>query len=165
MFLSASSHADGSATAKEKIASVQYLLGTWQCTHTVGAFSGKYTTTYANALGNLWLRQTYDFPPAQTAGRNEPAAQAECLMGFDERRQAWVRFFAMSNGQYFPIRMTDADGGWSWKYVSFFKTRNPETADADATLTKKSDSEDTIDGPSYEQSGTRVTEHHVCKKL
>jgi hypothetical protein len=22
-----------------------------------------------------------------------------------------------------------------------------------------------VDGPSYEQNGTRVTEHHVCKKV
>ena len=39
----------------------------------MGTFSGIYTTTYANVLGNLWLKQTYDFPATQT----EPARQAE----------------------------------------------------------------------------------------
>ena len=49
--------------------------------------------------------------------------------------------------------------------MSFFKTQNPETPGSDATFSKKSDSEYVVDGPSYEQNGTRVTEHHVCKKL
>ena len=62
--------------------------------------------------------------------------------------------------------MTDTtDSGWSWKYVSFFKTQNPEAPGSDATFSKKSDSEYVVGGPSYEQNGTRVTEHHVCKKV
>ena len=152
------------ATAEEKLASVEYLVGSWNCDHTVGTFSGKYTTTYAKALGGRWLKQTYDFPPGQ-GQRNEPAITAETLMGYDERRQAWVRFFANSLGQYFAIRMTDSGNGWAWKYVSFFPRTKPETAEADATLSKKSDSEYVIDGPSYELNGTRVTEHHSCRKL
>lgn len=152
------------ATAQEKMASVDYLVGTWNCAHTVGTFSGKYTTTYTKVLGDVWLKQIYDFPAQQTAERSEPAIAAETLMGYDERRQAWVRFFANSLGQYFAIRMTETDNGWSWKYVSFFKRTSPETPDADAAFTKKSDSEYVIDGPSYEQNGTRVTEHHSCRK-
>ncbi|TMG81573.1 MAG: hypothetical protein E6H67_00860 [Betaproteobacteria bacterium] len=164
-FVVASTCAAASPAALQKVSSFQYLVGTWNCTHTVGTFSGAYTTTYANTLGNLWLKQTYEFPSAQNAGI-EPAVRAEYLMGYDERRQAWVRFGAMSNGQYFAIRMTETgDGGWSWKYVSFFKTQTTESPGSDATLTKKSDSEYAVDGPSYEQNGTRVTEHHVCKKL
>ncbi len=153
------------ATAQEKMASVDYLAGTWSCDHTVGTFSGKYKTTYAKVLGNLWLKQTYDFPPQQFTGHTEPAVTAEALIGFDERRQAWVRFFANSTGQYFPIRMTETDNGWSYKYVSFFKTTRPETAEADATFTKKSDTEYLIDGPTYPENGTQVTEHHSCHKL
>src|SRR5438445_8399546 len=109
-FFAASTCADASPAVQQKIASVQYLVGTWNCAHTVGTFSGTYTTTYAKALGDLWLKQTYDFPPAQTAER-EPAVQGEWLMGYDERRQAWVRFGAMSTGQYFAIRMTDTGDG------------------------------------------------------
>jgi hypothetical protein len=153
------------AARQQKIASVDYLVGSWSCAHTVGTFSGKYTTAYAKVLGNLWLKQTYDFPPEQAAGRVSPAVAAEALIGYDEPRQAWVRFFANSLGQYFAIRMTETADGWSWKYVSFFKTTRPETPDADATLTKKSATEYTIDGPSYQENGTRVTEHHSCRKL
>jgi hypothetical protein len=164
-FLAATAHAHASPAAQQKIVAVQYLVGTWNCAHTVGTFSGTYTTTYSKPLGDLWLRQTYDFPPKQIA-ESEPAVHAEFIMGYDERRQAWVRFGAISTGQYFAIRMTDTDdSGWSWKYVSFFKTQNPETPGSDATFSKKSDSEYVVDGPSYEQNGTRVTEHHVCKKV
>jgi hypothetical protein len=152
------------ATAQQKIAAVQYLAGVWNCAHTVGTFAGTYTTTYSNTLDNLWLKQTYDFPANQMQ-RNAPPAHAEFFIGYDERRQGWVRFGAMSTGQYFAIRMTDtADGGWSWKYVSFFKRQQPETPGSDAVFTKKSDSEYTVDGPTYELNGRSVTEHHTCSK-
>jgi hypothetical protein len=161
----ASSAQQKTATAQQKMASVDYLVGTWSCDHTVGTFSGKYKTTYTKVLGNLWLKQTYDFPPQQFTGHTEPAVTAEALIGFDERRQAWVRFFANSTGQYFSIRMADTGNGWSYKYVSFFKTTKPETLDADATFTKKSDTEYLLDGPTYPENGTQVTEHHSCHKL
>jgi hypothetical protein len=164
VFLAASSAAQAAPTARQRLASVQYLVGTWNCAHTVGTFSGTYTTTYANALGNRWLRQTYDFPPRQLE-ENKETEHAEALFGYDEGRQAWVRFLALSTGDYFPIRMTDAgDGGWSWKYVSLFPRKTPETPGSDATFTKKSDSEYMVDGPTYPKDGTLVTEHHVCKK-
>jgi hypothetical protein len=163
MLLAATSGARASATAQQKVASVQYLVGTWDCAHTVGTFAGRYSTTYSNVLGNFWLKQTYDFPAGQI-GENAQPTQAEYLIGYDETRQGWVRFGAMSTGQYFAIRMTDTDSGWSWKYVSFFRSRRPEMPGSDATFTKKSDSEYTVDGPSYPLEGTTVTEHHTCKK-
>jgi hypothetical protein len=161
LFTASSAHAG--ATAQQKVAAVQYLVGTWNCAHTVGTFSGTYTTHWSNALGNLWLRQVYDFPPAP-AQEAAVATHAEFLTGYDERRQAWVRFGILSTGQYFAIRMTETDGGWSWKYVSFFSRSTPETADSDATFTKRSDSEYVVDGPSYKQGSALVREHHVCKK-
>ena len=101
------------ASTPEKMASVDYLVGTWNCAHTVGAYSGTYRTTYAKILGGAWLRQTYEFPPRQF-GANELPVNAEFLIGYDERRQSWVRFGAISTGQYCAIRMTDMpDGGWS----------------------------------------------------
>lgn len=47
-------------TAKGKMATVDYLVGSWSCAHTVGTFSGKYATNYTKTLGGLWLKQTYD---------------------------------------------------------------------------------------------------------
>lgn len=164
----AASSAEGpnqvNAAARE-MASVNYLIGTWNCAHTVGTFSGRYSTTYSKALGDLWLRETWDFPAQTSAGRNDAAVTAEALMGYDEGRQAWIRFFANSLGQHFEIRMTDTSNGWSFKYVSFFPRTRPEAADPDAIFTKKSDTEYAIDGPSYPQDGTRVTEHHTCHKV
>ncbi|HVT15949.1 MAG TPA: hypothetical protein VHQ90_07170 [Thermoanaerobaculia bacterium] len=162
MFFAASSYAYAAPTARQKLASIQYLVGTWNCAHRVGTFSGTYTTTYTSVLGDLWLRQTYDFPANQTKEKEAPM-RAEFLVGYDERRQAWVRFGALSTGQYFAIRMTETgEGGWSWKYVSFFKAVSSEGSDA--TFTKKSDSEYVVDGPTYPENGTNVTEHHICKK-
>jgi len=79
-------------------------------------------------------------------------------------RNAWVRFFAMSTGEYFANRMSETSDGWSWKYISFFKTEKPESPEVDATFTKKSEREYELDGPSYPENGTIVREHHVCKK-
>lgn len=153
------------STAREKIQSVSYLIGTWDCAHTVGTFKGRYKTTYSTALGGMWLKQTYDFPPGNAADATAGPVEAEVLMGYDERRQAWVRFFANSLGQYFPIRMTDVDNGWAWKYVSFFPRKTAETPEPDATMTRKSDTQYVIDGPSYDEGGTHVTEHHTCQKV
>jgi hypothetical protein len=161
--LAASPSAHAAATAQQKLASVQYLVGTWNCTHTVGTFSGPYKTTYTSSPGDLFLTQIYDFPPAQPEEKGQ-AVHGEFIMGYDEGRQSWVRFGAMSTGRYFAIRMTDTDTGWAWKYVSFFKRTTPETPEPDATFTRKSDTEYVVDGPTYKKDGATVTEHHICKK-
>jgi hypothetical protein len=156
-----SAKASSASTAREEIASRRYLIGTWKCTYTVGNVAGAYATTWANALDDRWLKQTYDQPAAP----NAPGFLAEYFVGYDEARQAWVRFGAMTTGQYFAIRMADdGNGGWTWKYVSFFPRKAPETAGSDATLTKRSDTEYTVDGPTYPSKGVTVTEHHDCKK-
>jgi hypothetical protein len=145
---------------QQRVAAAQWLLGAWRCEDVVGAFKGNYTTTWSVTLGDRWLRQTYDFP----ARDGKPAQQAEALMSYDPRRQYWVRFFAMSDGMWFAIRMTGTDSGFSWKYVSLSKDRKPETPGSDATLTRRSDTEYAIDGPTYPQNGVTVTEKHVCRK-
>jgi len=150
-------------SASEKLASVEHLVGSWTFAHSVGSFSGTYKTSYAKTLAGAWLRQTYEFAPKQF-GSNAQPVNAEFLIGYDEVRQAWVRFGAISTGQYFAIRMTDMPDGWSYKYVSFFNRQQPETSDSDATFTKKSDSEYIVEGPSYPENGVRVTEVHVCRK-
>jgi hypothetical protein len=133
--------------------SVQFLVGTWNCAHTVGDFSGTYTTSFANALDNKWLKQRYDFP----ATKNEPAWYGEFYLGYDGRVPRWVRFGAMSTGQYFGMVSKDASvTTMAWTY------RLPGATTA--VWTKKSDSEFTIDGPSYPENGKTVTEHHICKK-
>ena len=114
-------------------------------------------------LGDRWLKQIYDFPPRQF-GESEEAVKAEALIGFDEDFGQWVRFFATSHGEYFSIRMKETGNGWAYKYVYFFG-RNPNPAEADATFTKKSDTEYEINGPTYPENGVQVTEHHVCHKL
>lgn len=161
-FSSNTLQAQAAKSAKEKMSTVDYLVGTWSCAHQVGDFSGKYTTTYEKVMGGRWLKETYEFPPRQFDNNPNPVT-AEVLIGFDERRGQWVRFFADSVGDYFPVRMKDTDNGWAYQYVSFF-VGVPEKAVADATFTKKSDTEYVIEGPTYPENGKQVTEHHQCRK-
>ena len=153
--ISAQTGEQAKPTARQRMASVDYLIGTWSCAHKVGTYSGTYTTNYSKVLGDRWLKETWDFP----------GVTAEALMGYDEARQAWVRFFANSRGQHFEVRMTDVPDGWTFKYATFFARTRPETPEPDATFTKKSDTDYVIDGPTYPREGTLVTEHHACHKV
>ncbi len=148
------------AAAPDKLVSKQWLLGTWKCEDTVGDFHGTYDTSWSTTLDDRWLRQTWDFP----ARGGKPALKAEALMSYDARRDFWVRFFAMSDGFWAAMRMTETKDGFTWKYVSLAKNRKPETDVPDATLIRRSDQEYVIEGPTYPEGGKMVTEHHVCRK-
>lgn len=143
------------SAAQDEIKFAQFYVGTWSCAHTVGDFSGTYTTTIENSLGNRWLKQTYDFP---TLGDAPGPAHAEYFIGYDPRNQSWLRFGAMTDGQYFAMRGKRSGNVWTWGYVL------PGTSGS-AVYTKKSESEYTVDGPSYIENGKPVTEHHTCRKV
>ena len=151
--LAAPSRVYADPSAKHGLVAVQYLVGTWNCRHTVGDFSGTYRTSFSNALEGEWLKQRYDFPATKTA----PAWYGEFFFGYDGRVPRWVRFGAMSTGQYFGMVSKDAGvASMTWEY------RLPGRGSA--TWTKRSNSEFSIDGPSYPENGKLVTEHHVCTK-
>lgn len=154
--------AQSSPNARAAIASRAFLLGSWRCTFTVGNERGAYTTTWSRVLDGVWLKQTYDQPKQPRASE----FQAEYLIGYDEGRRQWVRFGAMTTGQYFAIRMADTGGGgWGWTYVSLFPGKPRVTSGYDTTLTRKSHTVYAVDGPTYQdESGATVTEHHVCRK-
>jgi len=153
VLIAAPGSAQTTPTAQQEMQSVQFLVGKWSCRHTVGDFSGTYATTYAATLGSAWLEQSYDFP----ATRDEAAVHADYFLGYDVRVDRWVRFGAHSNAQYYGMLGTRADNVWSWSYVL------PGLAGR-AVWTKQSDTEYTVDGPSYPANGKRVTEHHDCRK-
>jgi hypothetical protein len=150
-----SSPAHAAPPARDAMESVRFLVGTWNCAHTVGDFSGTYTETFENAMDGRWLKQTYDFP----ATKNEPAVHAEYFIEYDARVPRWVRFGAHSNGQYYGMYSTSpGETSWVWDYVL------PSRGSSPATWTKISSAEYTIDGPEYPENGKPVTEHHRCKK-
>ena len=151
--LASSPNADAAPTAQEAMSSVRFLVGAWNCAHTVGDFSGTYRETFADALDGRWLKQTYEFPATSA----EPAVHAEYFIEYDERVPRWVRFGAHSNGQYYGMYSPSGDPSWVWIYVL-------PSARGTATWTKRSDSEYTVDGPEYPQNGKLVTEHHRCTK-
>ncbi len=154
VLIAAPASAQTMPTAQQEMQSAQFLVGKWSCTHTVGDFSGTYTTTYASVLGSAWLEQTYDFPVT----REDAAVHADYFLGYDIRVDRWVRFGAHSNAQYYGMLGTRADNVWSWSYVL-------PGLSGRAVWTKKSDAEYTVDGPSYPANGKRVTEHHSCRKV
>jgi hypothetical protein len=152
--LAGSSGAAAGPTAQEAMGSIRFLVGTWNCAHTVGDFSGTYTETFTNALDGRWLKQTYEFPATST----EPAVKAEYFFEYDQRVPRWVRFGAHSNGQYYGMYSSNpGDTSWVWKYVL-------PGPNGTATWTKRSNTEYTIDGPEYPENGKLVTEHHRCTK-
>ena len=146
--------ARGQSTAREEAQSAQFFIGTWNCAHTVGHFSGTYTTTIANSLDNRWLKQTYAFP-----GTSDGAApvHAEYFIGYDPRNARWIRLGAMSDGLYFAMVAKRDGNSWPWTYVL-------PGQGGSAVYTKKSDSLYTVDGPTYVENGKQVTEHHTCRK-
>jgi hypothetical protein len=151
LIITGTSNAQSSGTSEIQLA--QFLIGTWHCSHTVGDFSGIYTTTYANTLGGRWIKQIYEFPPSE--GR--PAVEGEFLIGYDERNGRWLRTGAMSDGLYFSMVGKRDGDSWHYGYVL------PGTS-GNAVYTKKSDREYTVDGPTYPENGKPVTEHHRCMK-
>lgn len=153
LVLAASGRTDAAPTPAEAMTTAHYLVGTWDCEHTVGDFSGTYRTSFADALDGRWLKQRYDFPATST----QPAWYGEFYFGYDERVPRWVRFGAMSTGQYFAmVSTTPTVVSLTWEY------RLPGSGSA--TWTKRSDREFSIDGPRYPENGKLVTEHHVCRK-
>jgi hypothetical protein len=163
--------ASASQSVTQAIASHEYLVGAWDCTFTVGKRSGTYTSTWAKALDGRWLMQHIvqaPFKRSMMTGSSDPAAGgfvADYFVGFKETAQHWVRFGAMSTGQFFTISMTDdGAGGWRWKYLILFPPRYATRATADATFTKRSATRYTIDGPTYPEGNTTVTEHHICNR-
>ena len=154
VLLATSAQAQVPPAAPHEIQAAEFLVGTWNCSHQVGSFSGTYTTSFAKVLGDLWLKQTYDFP---ATGERSGAVQAQYFIGYDPRAQRWVRFGAMSSGQYFAMVGKRGDNVWSWNYVLPGQSGS-------AVYTKHSDSEYTVDGPSYPENGQLVTERHTCRK-
>lgn len=168
--LTAGSAGAASSPAAE-IASRAYLVGNWSCSYTVGKTAGTYKTSWATTLDGKWLTQSIDQGPVQKSMMNDAdpttkGFKASYFIGYDERRQGWVRFGAMTTGQYFTIRMTD-DGrrGWIYDYVSLFPSTRTPPPGGDAAFKRISDTRYTIDGPTYPLGGgPLVTEHHVCIK-
>ena len=146
------------ATLWSALSSHAYLIGNWDCSYTVGKTAGTYATTWDATLDGRWLTQSID-------QRGEQSFKSSYLVGYDPRNKGWVRFGAMTTGQYFAIRMNDdGQGGWLWHYISFFPSGRAPKPGADAAFKRVSDTRYVIDGPTYPANGTIVTEHHFCAK-
>ena len=59
---------------------------------------------------------------------------------------------------YFAMTAKRNGDVWSWSYVL------PGSSATAAVYTRRSDTEFTVDGPTYPENGRPVTEHHRCLK-
>jgi hypothetical protein len=143
------------AASAQEMRRADFLVGPWHCEHTVGDFHGTYTTTFSTALNGKWFRQVYNFP---TLGKTGGPAQGEFFTGYDSSAKRWVRWGMLSTGDYWAMTGTLTDRTWTWSYELPVRAQNA------AVWTKKSDAEYVIDGPTYPENGTMVTEHHICRK-
>jgi len=140
---------------QQGMTSTRYLLGDWTCAHSVGDFSGTYTTRFTSALGGRWLRQLYQFPATAT----DPPWTAEFLMMYDARQTRWSRLGGLSTGISFGmVSRGDGHDGFLWLYTF------PGASGATAKWTKVSDTVFTIEGPQYSENGKPVSERHRCTK-
>jgi hypothetical protein len=131
-----------------------FFLGTWHCADTVGDYAGTYTTNITRTLDNTWLKQTYEFPVSSALPKG---LRGEYLIGFDPRIQKWVRFGAMNDGMYFAMVGTRKGDTLSYGYVL------PGTSGS-AVYARRSATQYTVLGPTYQENGKQVTEHHGCRK-
>lgn len=157
IFLFVSGSRAATAAPSSEMSSAQFFIGTWNCSHTADSEqAGMYTTSYTSVLGERWLKQTFNFPASIT----DPAMSGEWFVGYDSKRQRWVRFGAMSDGMYFAMLGSRNGDTWSWSYVL------PGRSEANETIyTKISDLQYKVDGPSYPVNGKLITEHHLCNKV
>ena len=133
VFIAGTVRAGASATPSTEMGTAQFLVGRWSCSHTQDSEqAGMYTTTYASVLGDRWLKQTFDFPATAT----DPELRGEWILGYDGKKQRWVRFGVMSDGLYFAMYGSRSGDTWSWGYV--LPGQSEEVA---TTYTKTSDSQ------------------------
>ena len=142
--------AQGMAAEEQRAA--DFLIGTWQCADTVGDYNGSYTITVTKALDDRWLRELYQWHNPATPRE----LSGEYFLSYDPRVKKWIRIGAMNDGMYFSMVGQHAGDDWTFGYALPGRGK--------AVYTKKSDAEYTVLGPSYQENGKLVTEHHGCHK-
>lgn len=156
LLLAVSSAARASPSVSEAMQSVQYLVGTWNCAHTVGDFSGTYVMSFAKDLGDRWLKQTWDFPATAT----DPEIHSEYFLGYDPRLPGWIHFGAPH--QRSVLCDENDEPGQRTLVVAVRASWHQWQCDMDQEVGRRVRDRRP---PEYPQDGKLVTEHHLCKKL
>jgi hypothetical protein len=90
------------AQASDPLASLSYLVGSWNCTFNSGAQHVKYTATYDYVMGNNWIRER----DAWTGGSGDVG-----LTTYEPKTNTWTEIVAENERSTTVFRATGSDGG------------------------------------------------------
>ena len=90
------------AEAADPLASLSYLVGSWNCTYNAGTQHIKYTATYDYVMGNNWLRER----DALTGGGSDIG-----LTTYEPKTNTWTEIVAENDRSTTVFRAKGSDGG------------------------------------------------------
>jgi hypothetical protein len=115
--------------AADPLASLSYLVGTWNCTYNAGGRHIAYTATYAYVMGNNWLRER----DSSTGSFNDVG-----LTTYESKGNTWTEIVAGSDRSTTLFRANGSDGAhraYRSVYPSALMTLNfDRVSDAKYTL-------------------------------
>ena len=89
------------ATAADPLASLSYLVGSWNCTYNAGTQHIAYTATYAYAMGNNWMRESDTW-----AGGGSDVG----LTTYEPKTNSWTEIVAENERSTTIFRAKGSDG-------------------------------------------------------
>jgi len=90
------------AGAADPLASLSYLVGTWNCTYNAGTQQIKYTAAYDYVMGNNWMRER----DALTGGGSDVG-----LTTYEPKTNTWTEVGAENGRSTTVFRAKGSDGG------------------------------------------------------
>lgn len=131
-----------------QMATLSYLLGTWDCTWTAGPASGSLVATFSNVMDGAWIEET---EAVQKSG-------AEVVMtmhftGYDTAGKRWLHAGPNADGSY---EVAQSDDFVTWHSVI-------PSGGEPATIDKRSNTEYILNEP-FTQDGKALTYRNDCKK-
>ena len=152
-------------TPKPNFASMQHLVGTWNCSETNTRRSTAYTSTFTTTMdpSGYWMNtKTVNHPTAWQKTENV----ATDKVTYDSANKRWVDVGIDDQGNY-GLSMSN---GWSgnqivWRPVSFTSVGSGNVVSGGpTTVTKAGDTKYTYAGSFKESGGRTITLKGTCTK-
>jgi opacity protein-like surface antigen len=90
------------ASAADPLASLSYLVGSWNCTYNAGTQHVKYSATYAYVMGNSWMRER-----DRWAGSDSDVG----LTTYEPKTDTWTEVVLENDRSTTVFRSKGSDGG------------------------------------------------------
>ena len=91
------------AKASDPLASLSYLVGSWNCTYNAGTQHVKYTAQYAYVMGNNWMRESDEW----AGGGGSDVG----LTTYEPKTNSWTEIVAENERSTTVFRAKGSDGG------------------------------------------------------